>query len=159
MYSNGLSFLEKGSNEMAEEKLEWMVSGDCAEGCTSPPVCPLYWNSPLQVQFHDGQSQCEGVWTFNIKEGYYGDVKLSDLIVSYAFNSPSSFPAPKGIPWKSIIYIDQKASAQQAEALEKIYRACWKEMPGEVIAVKRAKIEFKKELIDDGPAARYTVHS
>lgn len=144
---------------MTEEKFEWMVSGDCAEGCTSPPVCPLYWNSPTQAQVHNGRSECEGVWTLNIKEGYYGNINLSGLIVSYAFNSPSPFPAPKGTPWKCIIYIDEKADAQQAEALEKIYRECWKDMPGEVIAVKRAKIEFKKELLDGGPAARYTVRS
>lgn len=141
---------------MTEQKFEWMVSGDCVEGCTSPPVCPGYWNSPMQAQVHGGQSQCEGVWTFNINEGYYENVNLSGLIVSYAFNSPSPFPGPKGTPWKSIIYIDQKASAEQAEALEKIYRTCWKEM-GDVITVKRAKIEFKKELADDGATAKYTV--
>ncbi len=144
---------------MTEQKFEWMVSGDCAEGCTSPPVCPLYWNSPAQAQVHDGQSQCEGVWTFNIKEGYYGDINLGGLVVFCAFNSPSPFPAPKGTTWKSIIYIDERANARQAEALEKIYRACWGQMPGEVIAVKRAKIEFKKELIDGGSAARHTVRS
>ena len=144
---------------MTEPKREWMVSGDCVEGCTSPPVCPIYWNSPAQAQFHDGQSQCEGVWTFNIKEGYYGEVDLGGLIVLCAFNSPSPFPAPKGTPWKSVIYVAQQANAQQAAALERIYRACWQEMPGEVIAVKRAEIEFKKELIDGGPTARYTVRS
>lgn len=137
---------------MAEQKLAWMVSGDCAEGCTSPAVCPLYWNSPTQVQVHGGQSQCEGVWAFNIKKGYYGGTDLSGFIVLYAFNSPSPFPAPRGTPWKNIIYIDQKANAKQAEALEKIFRWCWEDMPGEVIAVKKASIEFKKEFVDGGPA-------
>lgn len=141
---------------MTEQKFEWMVSGDCVEGCTSPPVCPGYWNSPMQAQLHDGQSQCEGVWTFNIKEGYYGNINLSGLMVTCAFNLPSPFPAPKGTPWKSIIYIDEKANAQQVEALEKIYRICWKDM-GDVITVKRVKIEFKKEFVDGGPAAKYTV--
>lgn len=135
---------------------QWMVSGDCVEGCTSPPVCPAYWNSPTQAQLHDGQSQCEGVWTFNIKEGYLGDIGLSGLLVSYAFNSPSPFPEPKGAPWQSIIYIDEKANTRQAEALEKIYRTCWRTM-GDVIMVKRAGIEFKKEFIDSGPAAKYWV--
>jgi len=141
---------------MPKQIFEWMVSGDCVEGCTSPPVCPAYWNSPLQAQVHDGQSQCEGVWTFNIKEGYYGDINLNSLLVSYAFNTPSPFPELREAPWRSIIYIDQKANAQQAEALEKIYRICWK-MMGDVIMVKRAKIEFKKELVDSGPAAKYWV--
>ncbi|MFC2021954.1 DUF1326 domain-containing protein [Chloroflexota bacterium] len=141
---------------MMERKFEWMVSGDCIEGCTSPPVCPGYWNSPMQAQIHDGQSQCEGVWTFNIMEGYYGNLNLSDLLVSYAFNSPSPFPAPQGTPWRSVIYIDEKANAQQVEALEEIYRICWKAM-GDVIMVKKGKIEFKKEFVDGGLAARYAV--
>ena len=141
---------------MAEQKFEWMASGDCVEGCTSPPVCPGYWNSPMQAQMHGGHSHCEGVWTFNIGEGYYGDVNLNGLTVSYGFNSPSPFPAEKEDNWKSIIYIDQKADAQQAEALEKIYRLCWKVL-GDVITTKRAKIEFKKEFVNGGPAAKYLV--
>ena len=143
---------------MTEQKFEWMVSGDCVEGCTSPAVCPAYWNSPIQAQVHEGQSQCEGVWTFNIKEGYYEDINLNGLMVSYAFNSPLPFPGPRGAPspWKSVIYIDQKANTQQAEALEKIYRTCWQVM-GDVIMVKRAGIEFKKEFVDGGPAAKYEV--
>jgi len=144
---------------MAKQKFEWMVSGDCVEGCTSPAVCPLYWNSPTQAQLHGGQSQCEGVWTFSIKEGYSGGIGLSGLMVSYAFNSPSPFPGPKGTPqppWKAIIYIDEKANAQQGWALEKIYRTCFKVM-GDVVTVKRVKIEFKKELVDGGSTARYWV--
>jgi len=151
-----LGFLDKGGPNLAEQKFEWLVSGDCVEGCTSPPVCPAYWNSPMQAQVHNGQSRCEGVWTFDIREGYYGDTDLSGLLVSYAFNSPSPFPAPRETPWKSVIYIDEKANAKQAEALEKIYRICWKVM-GDVITVKRAGIDFKKEFVDGGPAAKYRV--
>ncbi len=141
---------------MTSEKLEWMVSGDCVEGCTSPPVCPAIWNSPLQAQFHHGHSECEGVFTYNIREGYYGNVDLSGLLVQYAFNSPSPFPPSGPSPWRAIIFIDERADAQQAEALEKIFTTCWSQM-GEVIGVKRAKIEFSKELVDGGPSAKHTV--
>jgi hypothetical protein len=143
---------------MTEEKFEWMVSGDCVEGCTSPPVCPAIWNSPLQSQLHQGRSECEGVWTFNIRQGYYDDIDLGALVVLYAFNSPSPFPSSERSPWKCIIFIDEKADARQVEALEKIFRTCWSTM-GDVITVKRVKIEFNKELIDDGPTARYKVQS
>lgn len=141
---------------MVEKRLEWMVSGDCVEGCTSPPVCPAYWNSPIQAQLHGGKSQCEGVWTFNIKDGYYRDISLGGLLVSYAFNSPSPFPAPKETPWRAIIYIDAKANTQQTEALEYIYRTCWTIM-GDVIMMKRMNMKFKKEFVGGGPVARYTV--
>lgn len=141
---------------MSKKNFKWRVSGYCVEGCTSPPVCPGYWNSPMQAQIHNGRSQCEGVWTFNIKEGYYGYVNLSNLLVSYGFNSPSPFPALREAPWKSIIYLDDKADIQQAEALEEVFRTCWKVM-GDVITVKRAKIESKREFVDGGPATKHRV--
>jgi len=143
---------------MTEQELEWMISGDCVEGCTSPPVCPAYWNSPLQAQLHQGRSECEGVWAFRITQGYHGDTDLSGVVALYAFNTPSPFPPPERIAWKCIIFIDEKANTKQAEALEEIFRKCWEEM-GDVIAVKRAAIEFEKELLDGGPASRYTVRS
>jgi hypothetical protein len=141
--------------KMPSKKFDWLISGDCVEGCTSPPVCPGYWNSPMPAQLHNGQSQCEGVWTFNINQGYYGDVNLAGLLVAYGFNSPSPFPQP-GARWKTIIYIDEKANKRQAEALEKVFTLCWQEM-GEVLAVKRAKIAFNKEPMDGGSAAKYQV--
>ena len=141
---------------MTEEKLQWMVSGDLVEACTSPPVCPAIWNSPLQAQVHQGRSECEGVFTFNIRQGYYGDIDLGGLVVSYAFNLPSPFPPVEQILWQCILLIGEKAEARQAEALEKIFRTCWNER-GEVLKVKRAKIEFSKELVDGGPLARHIV--
>ncbi len=140
------------------KEYEWMARGDCVEGCTSPPVCPAMWNSPVQVQFHNGKSECEGVWSFNIREGYYKDINLNGLKVMYGFNSPSPFPPKRPEPWTCIIYIDTEANDEQAKALEEIYRECWKHM-GEVLKVKRAKIDFKKELIDGGPLARHIVTS
>lgn len=140
---------------MTEEKLEWMVGGDCVEGCTSPPVCPAYWMSPFPKDLHDGESRCEGVWSFNIREGYHRDINLGGLKVCYAFNSPTGFPEV-GRPWNCILFIDDKANNQQAEALEEIYRTCWTVL-GEVLKVKRAEIAFTKELVDGGPAARYAV--
>ena len=137
------------------EKYEWVLSGDCVEGCTSPPVCPIYWQSPAPKDLHDGKSQCEGVFSFNIREGYHRDIDLSGLKVCYGFNTPVGVPEV-GRPWQCILFIDDKANNQQAEALEKIYEACWGLM-GEVLKVKRAEISFAKELIDSGPAARHTV--
>lgn len=140
---------------MPEEKLEWMASGDLVEGCTSPPVCPLYWMSPPPKDLHGGESRCEGVWSFNIREGYFKDADLGGLKVCYAFNTPSGFPQPQG-PWVCLLFVDERASDQQAQALESIFTQCWAIL-GEVLKVKRARIAFAKELIGDGPAARHSV--
>ena len=140
---------------MAEENPEWMVSGDCVEGCTSPPVCPLYWQSPAPKDLHDGKSQCEGVFSFSIGEGYRGDVDLAGLKVCYGFNSPTGVPEV-GRPWKCILFIDERADDRQAEALGQIYTRSWGLM-GDVLKVKRAVISFARESIGGGPAARHTV--
>ena len=140
---------------MAEEKFEWMISGECTESCTSPPVCPAYWRSPLPKDLHDGKSQCESVWSFHIKKGYYHDTDLGDLNVCIAFNIPAGYPENTE-KRPCIIYIDQKANDSQVKALEKIYRIASAEMY-EVLKVKKAPISFKKEWVHGGPAAGYSV--
>ena len=142
---------------MAEEKMEWMVSGDCTEACTSPPVCPYYWGSNTPTDLHDGKNQCEGAFTFHIKEGYHGDTDLSGLNTSFCFNSPIGGTAVRE-PWQSILYIDSKADDKQAAALEKIFRMCWGNM-GEVLKVKRAPISFAKEPVGEAasPGFKHSV--
>ena len=140
---------------MNKGTLEWMISGECAEACTSPPVCPAYWRSPLPKDLHNGESQCESVWSFHIKEGYSGDIDLSGLNVSIAFNIPAGFPETvRKRP--CIIYIDQRANDLQAKAIEEIYRIA-SAQTYEVIKVKRVEISFIKEFVMGGPAARHSV--
>jgi len=70
------------------KKLEWMISGDCTEACTSPPVCPYYWGSGTPKDLHGGINQCEGAFTFHIKKGNYGKIDLGNLNAGFGFNSP-----------------------------------------------------------------------
>lgn len=142
---------------MAKEKMEWMVSGDCTEACTSPPVCPYYWGSSTPTDLHDGINQCEGAFTFHIKKGYHGDVDLGGLNVGFGFNSAIGGTAVRA-PWKTILYIDSRADAKQAAALEKIFTVAWSNM-GEVLKVKRAPMTFKKEPVGSAspPGYRHTV--
>jgi len=142
---------------MAEEKMGWMVSGDCTEACTSPPVCPYYWGSSTPTNLHDGKNQCEGVFSFHIQEGYYGDTDLGGLNVGFVFNSPIGGTAVRD-PWKSVLYIDDKADNEQAVALEKVFKQCWSTM-GEVLKVKRTPISFQKEVVGDpaNPGYKHTV--
>ena len=135
------------------EKIEWMISGDCTEACTSPPVCPYYWGSSTPKDLHNGKNQCEGAFTFHIKEGHYGDVKLGGLNAGFCFNSPVGGITARE-PWKSILYIDSRADAEQAAALEKIFTTCWSTM-GEILKVKRAPISFVKEPVGNAPEPGY----
>jgi hypothetical protein len=135
------------------EKMEWMVSGDCTEACTSPPVCPYYWGSSTPTDLHNGKNQCEGAFTFHINEGYYGDIDLAGLNVGFGFNSPVGGMTVRD-PWKAILFIDSRAKDEQAAALEKIFKACWGTM-GEVLRVKRVPISFTKEPVGNAPEKGY----
>jgi len=134
-------------------KAAWIISGDCTEACTSPPVCPYYWGSSTPKDLHGGINQCEGAFTFHIKEGYYGNVDLSGLNAGFGFNSPVGGTAVRD-PWKTILYIDSKADAKQAAALEKIFKTCWSTM-GDVLKVKRVPISFTKEPVGNAPEPGY----
>lgn len=135
------------------ERTEWVISGDCTEACTSPPVCPYYWGSSTPKDLHGGINQCEGAFTFHIREGHYGDVKLVGLNAGFGFNSPVGGTAVRA-PWKAILYIDSHADAGQTAAMEQIFKACWATM-GEVLKVKRAPISFEKEAVGSGPEPGY----
>ena len=137
-------------------KYKWAVGGDCVEGCTSPPVCPLYWWSPLPTALHEGKSQCEGAWTFNITEGYYENIKLNNLKICLAFVTPSGIPDKVEEPMRCIFFIDDSADESQLKAMEDIFRICWEDM-GEVLQIKRAQISFEIELINGGPAMKFDV--
>jgi hypothetical protein len=139
------------------KKSEWSISGDCTEACTSPPVCPYYWGSSTPVDLHGGINQCEGAFTFHIKDGHYNDVDLGGLNAGFGFNSPVGGTAVTD-PWKTILYIDSKADARHSAALEDIFRTCWATM-GEVLKVKREPISFAKEPVGNasGPGYRHRV--
>ena len=142
---------------MTDNRADWMVSGDCVEACTSPPVCPYYWGSSTPRDLHEGRNVCEGAFTFNIREGHYSDTDLYGLKVGFAFNSPEGGTAVRE-PWQSVLYIDAKADEKQASALENIFRKCWGTM-GEVLKVKRALMSFSKEPVgpEDNPAYKHTI--
>ncbi len=137
---------------MSEEKsTEWFVTGDWLEACGSPPICPAYFLSPFP------RGSCEGVATFNITKGKYGDIDISDLKASAAFYTPEGKIITEGLgQWKAIIYIDETANEEQEKALETIFRTVFGVF-GQVLNVKRAKINFTKELVGGGPAAKHTI--
>ena len=128
---------------MSRIDAKWSLSGDCVEACTSPTVCPYYWGSAAPTDLHDGKDQCEGVFTFRIGKGHYERLDLSGIIAGYGFNTGIGGPGSKD-PWKSILYIDARATETQFKKLEEIFRACWN-LAGLVIKVKKIQMMFIKE--------------
>lgn len=98
-----------------------------------------------------------GVATFNITEGKFGDIDISGLKASAAFFTPKGKTITEGLDqWKTIIYLDEGAKEEQAKALETIFRTVFGVF-GQVLNVKRANINFTKEPVGEGPAAKHTI--
>lgn len=142
---------------MSAEKLEWMVRGEACDACNSPPVCPYFWGSPVQAQLHDGKNRGEGAFTFNIREGYWGDSDLSGLLVGYGMNTAEGGFSTND-PWNAILYIDDRADDKQAKALQEIFGNLCKGV-FKILKVKRAKMSFVKQAVGlmDSPSYKHWV--
>ena len=82
----------------------WEIAGDLSEACTC--------NVPCSCNFGQGPSPhhfCWALFSLNIQNGHYGSVSLDGLRLSEAHGNKSR-----------VWYIDDRATADQAEALKAI---------------------------------------
>lgn len=124
---------------------QWQMHGDYLESCNCKGACPcLYLGSPTE-------GNCMALVGWHIDSGRYGDVDLGNLNVVVALNSPG--PMAEG-NWKVVLYLDERASDSQHEALGSIFGGqagghpeLLGSMIGEVLGVERMPIDF---LIEQG---------
>ena len=122
---------------------DWDLSGDAAEGCTSPPVCLYYWGSGVQKDLHDGKDQCEATFTLRVDKGHYEDISLDGLKIGIGLNTPAN-GRQSGNPWAAILYIDENANDLQFKAIAEIFKISWARL-GKLSAVRRAGIIFERK--------------
>ena len=120
---------------------QWKIEGDYFEGCNCDVLCPC----TLTEDPDEGSCYVTTAW--HIRDGNYGDTSLNGLNVVAMFNSPGNML--KGPKWKAALYLDQKASPQQNDALTKIYSgqvggffAAVTNLVGEMLGIKSVPIEF-----------------
>ncbi len=122
---------------------KWSLSGDYFETCNCEAACPCVFLSPP----NDGE--CNVVVAWHIDRGSYGAVKLDGLNVALAVHSPGEMTKHK---WKAAVYLDDKASAPQQEALTTIFSgqagghpAVLASFVGEMVGMSKLPIAYKKE--------------
>ncbi len=91
----------------------WKIDGDYFEACNCETVCPcVFMGDP-------DPGECDVVGAWHIQTGSYDNTRLDELNVVAAFHTPGNmFTGPK---WKAALYLDERASKEQADALGKIY--------------------------------------
>lgn len=97
---------------MAQEK--WKISGDYFESCNCDVICSCL------IQVPPPHGRCDVALAFHIAEGAYGQTRLNGLNTVVV----ASFPGPGKMRdgnWTAALYVDDKASKEQQEALSNIF--------------------------------------
>jgi hypothetical protein len=121
----------------------WRVSGHYLESCNCRPACPCVFLS------RPTEGNCTVVLGWHIDAGHYADVDLSGLNVGLAVDSPGTMHE---VPWNAALYLDERATDKQRDALVKIFSGQSGGHParlashiGQVLGVASTPIEFGQE--------------
>ncbi len=128
--------------------MTWRMKGDYFEHCSCDAHCPC---TASGLTARPTQGHCDVVFAIHIDQGHYDNVTLDGLNWMLALSTPG--PMHQGNA-TAALYIDQRASAEQAQALTTIATGQAGGMPklvGEMIpitnflGVKQVPIEFHKD--------------
>ena len=122
---------------------QWKLDGMYMEACTCEVGCPcIFLSAP-------SQGDCKGLVAWHIDQGNYGDTALDGTNVALALHSPGNM---KDGNWRVALYLDERASAEQKEALTAIFGGQAGGHPallgkhiGEVMGVSETDIDYKRE--------------
>ena len=108
-----------------ETKTKWAYEADYLQACNCDYGCPCEFEAPPT----DGY--CDGILTYRINRGNYGDVSLDGLGLALAAHAPGALHEGN---LTAIAFIDEKANEQQREALLNIASGEAGGMPFEIVA-------------------------
>jgi len=112
----GLVFSLSIARAATANKTSWKVSGELEEACSCRPACPCWFKSlPSRMT-------CDGAQVVFINKGRYGKVSLDGLAFGQFVQSPEHKSMFESFGnWNfDYVYIDEKANAEQREALKEL---------------------------------------
>jgi len=96
----------------------WQLSGDYFENCNCSVVCPCLISPAPPLTSRPTEGVCDVALAFHIDKGNYGTVALDGLNLALIAHTPG--PMADG-NWTIAIYIDERASDEQAAALGAVF--------------------------------------
>ncbi len=121
----------------------WKLSGIYCEACNCEAACPCVFLAPPTA------GECTALVAWHIEQGRFDELVLDGLNVALAAYAPGPMTQVK---WKVALYLDQRATEAQRDALAKIFSgqvggppSALTPLIGEVLGVKPAPIEFRAE--------------
>lgn len=95
--------------------MTWSISGNYLGGCSCAVICGCAVDAkPRDAQ---GREECLGMVAFHVADGRLDDVDLSGLDFALYNQFPSNLTSGN---WKVGLVVDEGASDQQADAIERI---------------------------------------
>ena len=91
--------------------LRWRMSGSLLGECNCDWGCPCSFDAPPT------NGGCEGVYTWIVDKGVYGNVKLDGLVLAIPGTWPGAVHLGHGT---SVLLVDKRAKPDQRKALEKL---------------------------------------
>lgn len=121
----------------------WRLAGTYFESCNCASACPcVFLSKPTE-------GDCTVLLGWHIDKGKDGDVDLGGLNVALAVYSPGHMLQTQ---WKAAVYVDERASEAQRNALLRIFGGQAGGHParlaghiGEILGVKTVPIQFRAE--------------
>lgn len=130
--------------------MAWQMSGTYVANCSCQLICPC----PVDAPPTGPDGQCRGLAVFHIREGSLNDTELSGTTFAFCNLFPSNLTSGN---WKFGVIVDEAASDEQAQALERILHgeeggpfADFAPLFGEWLGVERAPVTFSN---GDRPSA------
>jgi hypothetical protein len=122
---------------------QWKLNGGYFEACNCDAACPCVFLGPPT------QGECTVLVAWHIDKGNFGTTDLDGLNTVLAAHSPGHMLQVK---WKVALYLDERATPDQRDALTKIFAgqagghlANLAPCIGEVLGVKAAPIDYRAE--------------
>lgn len=123
------------------ETLPWRLEGDYFEACNCAVACPCVWfNAP-------SEGDCKLLVAWHVERGRCDGILMDGLNVVLACFAPGHM---KEGNWQAALYVDERASDPQADALVRIFSgqegghpAVLTSFVGAVLGIKRVPMTFE----------------
>jgi len=120
---------------------KWKIEGDYFEACNCESTCPCIFLADPD------QGDCQLTIAWHVDKGVHDSTDLDGLNVVGIFYTPGNMV--RGPKWRAAIYVDERATDQQLEALDKIFSGKEGGFPavvagfvGTAMGIKKTRIEF-----------------
>jgi hypothetical protein len=116
---------------MNPPQTKWSFEADFLQACSCDYGCPCEFSAPPTRGF------CEGTGVWSIIKGSYGEVPLNGLAIAFAAHWPKAIHEGNGT---LALFIDERATTQQREAILTICSGQAGGLPFEILATTFSKI-------------------